>query len=322
MQAIRVHETGGPEQLRLETVDAPTPTPGHALVRLEAIGVNFIDVYHRVGLYPMQRPFTPGSEGAGVVEAIGGDVTDVKVGDRVAFTGVPGTYATHIVAPADRLVILPDGVSARQGAAIMLQGLTAHYLATSTYPLARGEWCVVHAAAGGVGLLLCQLARMRGARVIGTASTPEKIERARAAGAEIMVNYTEESFREVVRRVTGGMGLGVVYDSVGKSTFEDSLGCLRRRGMLVLFGQSSGAVPPFDVQLLSRNGSLFLTRPTLADYIATRAELVARCDDLFRWVAEGRLDVRIDREVPLANAADAHRALEARETSGKVLLIP
>jgi len=322
MKAIRVHAPGGPEAMQLDETPAPTLEPGQAIVHLEASGVNFVDVYHRTGLYPSQAPFTLGSEGAGTVTAVADGVTVVRVGDRVAFSGVRGTYAELIAVPADRLVVLPDDITTRQGAALMLQGLTAQYLATSTYPLREGEWCLVHAAAGGVGLLLCQIARNIGAHVIGTTSTDEKAKLAHDAGAEEVILYTKHDFETETRRITGGAGVSVVYDSVGRTTFEKSLRSLRRRGMLVLFGQSSGSVPPVDLQVLSRSGSLYATRPTLADYIATREELLARSDDLFRWIREGRLHVRIDRELPLADAAEAHRLLESRATAGKLLLIP
>jgi len=322
MKAIRVHAPGGPEAMQLDEIPAPKLEPGQAIVHLEASGVNFIDVFLRTGLYPSQAPFTLGSEGAGTVTAVADGVTAVRVGDRVAFSGVRGTYAELIAVPADRLVVLPDDITTRQGAALMLQGLTAQYLATSTYSLREGEWCLVHAAAGGVGLLLCQIARNIGAHVIGTTSTDQKAKLARDAGAEEVILYTKQDFEAETRRITDGAGVSVVYDSVGRTTFEQSLRSLRRRGMLVLFGQSSGPVPPVDLQLLSRNGSLYATRPTLADYIATREELLARSDDLFRWIREGRLHVRIDREIPLADAAEAHRLLESRATAGKLLLIP
>lgn len=322
MKAIRVHAPGGPEAMQLDEIPAPTLAAGEAIVHIEASGVNFIDVYHRTGLYPSQAPFTLGSEGAGTVTAVADGVTTVHVGDRVAFSGVRGTYAQLLAVPADRLVVLPDDVTTRQGAALMLQGLTAQYLATSTYPLRAGEWCLVHAAAGGVGLLLCQIARNIGAHVIGTTSTDEKAKLARDAGAEEVILYTKQDFEAETRRITGGAGVSVVYDSVGRTTFEKSLRSLRRRGMLVLFGQSSGPVPPVDLQVLSRNGSLYTTRPTLGDYIATREELLARSNDLFRWIREGKLHVRIDRELPLADAAEAHKLLESRATAGKLLLIP
>jgi len=322
MKAIRVHSPGGPEAMQIEEVPAPSLEPGHAIVHIEASGINFIDVYQRTGLYPSPTPFTLGSEAGGTVTAVADDVTDVRVGDRVAFSGVRGTYAELISVPADRLVVLPDDISTRVGAALMLQGMTAHYLATSTYPLHDGDWCLVHAAAGGVGLLLCQIASILGARIIGTTSTEEKARLARDAGAKEVILYTQQDFEAETRRITHGEGVCVVYDSVGKTTFEKSLRSLRRRGMLVLFGQSSGPVPPVDLQLLNRYGSLFVTRPTLADYIVTRGELLARANDLFRWIREGKLHVRIDHELPLAEAAEAHRLLESRATAGKLLLIP
>jgi NADPH2:quinone reductase len=322
MKAIRVSRTGGPEVLQLEDLPDPIPGPGEAVVRLEAIGVNFVEIYHRRGLYSSQLPFTPGTEGAGTVVSVGPDVTGLRPGDRVASVNLLGSYAELARAPAERLVLLPETVDTRTAAAAMLQGLTAHYLATSTYPLKSGDWCLIHAAAGGVGLLLCQIARDRGARIIGTVSTPEKAELARAAGAHEVVRYTQQDFVSEARRITSGRGVSVVYDSVGKTTFEGSLNSLAPRGMLVLFGQSSGPVPPFDPQLLSSKGSLFLTRPTLAHYSTTKEELTARASDLFQWVMTGALKVRVDRTFPLAQAAEAHRALEGRGTTGKVLLIP
>ncbi len=322
MKAIRVHAAGGPEMLRIEEIPEPTPGPGEALVRVEAIGVNFIEVYQRAGLYPQTHPFTPGGEGAGTVTAIGSGVTAVKVGDRVASQELRGSYAELALAAADRLIALPDAIDTRSGAAAMLQGMTAHYLATSTYPLSRGDWCLVHAAAGGVGLILCQIASRRGAHVIGTVSTSEKEALARAAGAEEIIRYTEQDFVAEVRRLTNGQGVQVVYDSVGRTTFNGSLDSLARRGMLVLFGQSSGPVPPFDPQILNRKGSLFLTRPSLGAYVATREELIARASDVLGWIGNRSLKLRVDRAFPLAQAGDAHRALEARETMGKVLLIP
>jgi NADPH2:quinone reductase len=327
MKAIRVSTTGGPEVLRLEEMTLVDPGPGQARVRLEAIGVNYIDVYHRTGLYPMPLPFTPGMEAAGVIEAIGAGAGDLQPGglqpgDRVAYAMAPGAYAEQALVPADRLVKVPDGVQARQAAALMLQGMTAHYLATSTWPLKPGDTCLVHAAAGGVGLLLCQVAKMRGARVIGTVSTQQKAERARQAGADEVILYTREDFAAAARRLTSGRGVQVVYDSVGRTTWEGSLEALAPRGLLALFGQSSGPVPPLDPQILSRKGSVFLTRPTLAHYAADRGELQERAGEIFGWLAEGRLTVTIDRELPLERAAEAHRLLEARATSGKVLLIP
>lgn len=322
MKAIRVHSPGGPEALRLEDVPEPEPKPGEARVRVEAAGINFIDVYHRTGQYKVSLPGTLGQEGAGVVEAVGEGVTTVAPGDRVAWAGILGAYAEQAIVPAERLVRIPEGVSAKQAAAAMLQGMTAHYLACSTYPLKDGDVALVHAAAGGVGLLLCQIARMRGARVLGTVSTPEKAALAREAGAASIIDYTAQDFAEEARRETAGRGVDVVYDSVGKTTFERSLASLRPRGMLVLFGQSSGAVPPMDPQVLNQKGSLYLTRPTLAHYISTRADLTARAEEVLGWVRDGRLRLRIAHEYPLRDAASAHRALEGRAMSGKILLIP
>ncbi|PYO77744.1 MAG: NADPH:quinone reductase [Gemmatimonadetes bacterium] len=305
MKAIRVHRWGGPEVLQLEEVPAPTPGPGQVVVRVEAAGINFIDVYQRTGHYKTPLPFTPGQEAAGTVTAVGAGVTAPRVGDRVAYTGVLGAYAEYAVVPADRVVALPDAVSAEQGAAAMLQGMTAHYLATSTYPLKPGDACLVHAAAGGVGLLLCQIAKARGARVIGTVSTREKAALARDAGADDVILYTEQDFEVEVKRLAGA-----------------GLNCLQPRGMMVLFGQSSGPVGPFDPQVLNQKGSLYLTRPTVANYIATRAELLARAGDVLAWVHHGKLKLRIAHTFPLAEAAEAHRQLEGRKTTGKVLLIP
>ncbi|NUO37048.1 MAG: quinone oxidoreductase [Gemmatimonadaceae bacterium] len=320
MHAIRVHEHGGPEVLTLETVDDPSPGPGEAVVRMESIGVNFIDCYFRKGQYKTALPFTPGSEGAGTVAAVGDGVVDVAVGDRVASQNFVGAYAELARARADRLVPLPDGLSARDGAAAMLQGMTAHYLAASTHTLQAGDCCLVHAAAGGVGLLLCQIARRHGAFVIGTVSTDEKAALAREAGANETILYTRQDFVAEVKRITGGAGVQVVYDSVGATTFLKGLDCLAPRGLMALFGQSSGPVSPLDPQLLNQKGSLFLTRPTLAHYVATPADLRWRAGEVLGWVRDGSLRLRIDRDLPLANAADAHRALEARETTGKVLL--
>lgn len=322
MKAVRVRQHGGPEVLRLETVPEPTPGPGEALVRLESIGVNFIDCYFRKGQYKTTLPYTPGSEGAGVVVAIGSGVTDVAVGDRVASQNFLGAYAELSLAHADRLVVLPDGLESRDGAAAMLQGMTAHYLAASTHTLQAGDCCLVHAAAGGVGLLLCQIARRHGAFVIGTVSTPEKAALARDAGANETINYTKQDFVAEVKRITGGVGVQVVYDSVGATTFLKGLDCLAPRGMMALFGQSSGPVDAIDPQVLNQKGSLFLTRPTLGHYVATPAELRWRAGEVLGWIRDGSLRLRIDRDLPLARAADAHRALEARETTGKVLLHP
>jgi len=322
MKAIRVQSPGGPEALRYEDVPQPSPAAAQVLVKVEAAGVNYIDVYQRTGLYKVATPFTLGQEAAGVVTAVGPGVTDPKVGDRVAYTSILGAYAEYAVVPADRVVVLPDGVTARQAAAALLQGMTAHYLACTTYPLKAGDTCLVHAAAGGVGLLLCQIASRRGARVIGTVSTREKAALAREAGARDVILYTEQDFEAEVKRLTNGLGLQVVYDSVGKTTFEKGLNCLTPRGMMVLYGQSSGPIGSFDPQVLSQKGSLFLTRPTLAHYVATRAELVARAGEVLSWVKSGTLKVRIEHEFSLAETAEAHRALEARKTTGKLLLIP
>jgi len=322
MKAIRVHSPGGPEALRYEDMPQPSPAAGQVLVKVEAAGVNYIDVYQRTGLYKVATPFTLGQEAAGVVRAVGPGVTDPKPGDRVAYTSILGAYAEYAVVPADRVVVLPDGVTTRQAAAAMLQGMTAHYLASTTYALKAGDTCLVHAAAGGVGLLLCQIASRRGARVIGTVSTREKAALARDAGARDVILYTEQDFEVEVKRLTNGVGLQVVYDSVGKTTFEKGLNCLIRRGMMVLFGQSSGPIGSFDPQVLSQKGSLFLTRPTLAHYIETRAELVARAGEVLSWIKSGALKLRIEHEFSLAEVAEAHRALEARKTTGKLLLIP
>ena len=322
MKAIRIHTTGGPDVLRYEDVAPPAAGEGQVLVKIEAAGVNFIDVYQRTGQYRVPLPFTPGQEAAGVVAGIGAGVTDVQAGDRVAYTNVLGAYAEYAVVAADRVVPLPDGVDARHGAAALLQGMTAHYLAGTVYPLRPGDTCLVHAAAGGVGLLLCQIAKLRGAHVIGTVSTPEKAALARAAGADDVILYTQQDFEVEVRRLTGGAGVRVVYDSVGKTTFDKSLNVLAPRGTMVLFGQSSGPVSPFDPQVLSQKGSLVLTRPTLGHFIATRDELLARAGDVLGWIRAGKLQVRIGLELPLAQAAEAHRELEARRTTGKVLLLP
>jgi NADPH2:quinone reductase len=322
LNSIRIHKAGGPEVLRIEELPDPAPGAGELVVDIEAIGVNFIEIYQREGLYKLDRPFTPGSEAAGTVRALGSGVTDFRVGDRVVSQGMRGSYASRAVVAADRAVKIPDGVSSKIAAAVFLQGLTAHYLATSTYPLQRGDYCLVHAAAGGVGLLLCQIAKMRGAIVIGTASTTEKLDLARDAGAAETINYTTRDFAAEVKRMTSDAGVSVVYDSVGRTTFEGSLNCLHRRGLLALFGQSSGPVPPFDPQILNRKGSLFLTRPTLNDYVATRQELLERANELLGWVQSGKLKVRIGAEFPLVRAADAHRALTSRKTTGKLVLAP
>jgi NADPH2:quinone reductase len=322
MKAVRVHAPGGPDALRYEDVPEPTPKPGHAVVKVDAAGLNYIDVYYRSGLYKADLPITVGMEAGGTAAAIGPGVTQVKVGDKVAYTGVQGSYAEYALVPADRLVVLPAGLTTKHGAAAMLQGMTAHYLACSTWPLRSGEACLVHAAAGGVGLLLCQIAKMRGARVIGTVSTEDKAKLAREAGADEVILYSRQDFVAEVKRLTGGKGLHVVYDSVGKDTFERGFDCLSPRGMMVLYGQSSGPVGAFDVGKLGVGGSLFLTRPSLVAYTATRAELEQRAGDVLGWVRDGKLTMRMEFEFPLKDAAEAHRALEGRRTTGKVLLVP
>lgn len=322
MKAIRIHETGGPDVLRYEDVPTPTPGAGEVLIRLEAIGLNYIDIYYRTGLYKSPLPFIPGREGAGVVVAVGPEVQDFQVGDRGAYTGVPGAYAEYAVVPAWRLVKLPEALDTKAGAAAMLQGMTAHYLTHATYPLKAGETALVHAAAGGVGLLLVQMAKRLGAQVFGTVSTEAKAQRAQEAGADAVILYTEQDFEVEVKRLTDGRGVNVVYDSVGRTTFAKSLHVLAPRGYLVLFGQSSGPVPPLDPAVLSEKGSLFLTRPTLAHYTATREELLQRAGDVLGWVASGQLKLRIDQMLPLSEAAEAHRRLEGRQTTGKVLLLP
>jgi NADPH2:quinone reductase len=322
MKAVRVHSPGGPEALRLDDVAEPTAKPGEAIVKIDAAGLNYIDVYYRTGLYKADLPMTLGLEGAGSVTALASDVKEVKVGDKVAYTGVPGAYAQYAAVPAARLVVLPSGLSTKQGAAMMLQGMTAHYLACSTYPLKAGDTCLVHAAAGGVGLLLCQMAKMRGARVIGTVSTEEKAKLAREAGADEVILYTKQDFEAEVKRLTGGKGVQVVYDSVGKTTFEKGLNCLVPRGMMVLYGQSSGPIGTLDPQILNAKGSLFLTRPSLFHHVATREELLQRAGEVGGWIRDGKLRLRLEFEFPLKDAAEAHRALEGRKTTGKVLLIP
>jgi NADPH2:quinone reductase len=322
MKAIRVHAQGGPEVMKLEDVPEPQPKAGEAIVKVDAAGLNFIDVYQRSGLYKLDLPLTLGLEAGGTVTAVAPGVTDVKVGDKVAYTGVAGAYAQFAAVPAARLIVLPQGVSTKQGAATMLQGMTAHYLACSTYPLKKGDTCLVHAAAGGVGLILCQIARLRGARVIGTVSTEEKAKLAREAGADEVILYTKQDFAAEVKRFTGGKGLQVVYDSVGKDTWEGSLNSLAPRGLIALYGASSGPIGQIDPQILNAKGSLFLTRPSLFHYIATREELQQRSGELFGWIRDGKLKLRMEFEFPLKDAAEAHRALEGRKTTGKVLLIP
>ena len=323
MKAIRVNEHGGPEALAFEDVETPEPGPGQARVRTAASGVNFIDVYMRTGIYPGETPFTLGLEGAGEVEAVGEGVDEVSVGDHVAWAGVPGSYAQRVVVPVDRLVPFNvTMVEARVAAAVMLQGMTAHYLSHSTFPLQEGQTALVHAAAGGVGLLLCQMAKMRGATVIGTAGTEEKAALAKEAGADEVILYREQDFTEETNRITNGEGVDVVYDSVGKDTFDGGLDCLKTRGYMVLYGASSGQVPPLDPQILNRKGGLFLTRPAMAQYTATREELLWRAESLFSWLGQGNLDVRIGGAYALEDAAQAHQDLEARKTTGKLILIP
>jgi NADPH2:quinone reductase len=323
MKAIQIDAPGGPEVLKLADVPDPVPAADQALVRVEAIGVNFIEIYQRTGLYPMSFPMIPGSEAAGTIMAIGGGTqSDMKIGDRVVWQGSPGAYAEMAKVPLNRLVNIPDEVTTDQAAAVMLQGMTAHYLANTTFSLKPGDVCLIQAAAGGVGLLFCQMASRLGARVIGTASTDDKAELARKAGADTVINYTTHDFAIEARRLTQGRGVNVVYDSVGKSTWEKSLDCLVPLGTLVLFGNSSGPVPPMDPLLLARKGSLYLTRPTLGHYVATRDALVQRASTVLNAVASGALDVRIDRVFPLADAGAAQALLQSRKTSGKVLIKP
>jgi NADPH2:quinone reductase len=322
MKAVRVHKFGGPEVLTSDEVPAPEPKAGEARVKIEAIGLNFIDIYQRTGLYPLPTPFTLGMEGAGVVDAVGEGVREVKQGDRVAYAMILGSYAEYAIVPAGKLAPLPANIDAQSGAALMLQGMTAHYLTHSTYALKKGESALIHAAAGGVGLLLIQIAKQLGATVIGTVSTEAKVRLAKDAGADHVVLYTQTDFSDAVKNITDGRGVHVVYDSVGQSTFDKSLDCLRPRGYLVLFGQSSGPVPPFDAGRLAAKGSLFLTRPTLVHYTMDRTELLKRAGDLFSWTAAGKLKLRIEKTFPLAEVAQAHRELEGRKTTGKIVLLP
>jgi NADPH2:quinone reductase len=322
MKAIQIHSTGGPEVLQLAELPIPEPGPGQVLIRVEAIGVNFIDVYFRKGVYKATMPLTPGSEAAGTVEKLGPGVTGFAEGEAVASVSVLGSYAEYALVLAAQLIKVPTSVSPEQAAAAMLQGMTAHYLAYSTFPLKAGNTALVHAGAGGVGLLLTQIATRIGARVITTVSTPEKAELSREAGASDVILYTKQDFVTEVKRLTGGKGVDVVYDSVGKTTFEGSLDCLRPRGLLALFGASSGPVPPFDLIHLSGKGSLFVTRPTMWHYLATRAELEWRAGDVLGWAAKGKLKLRMEHIYPMADAAQAHSDLEARKTTGKILLEP
>jgi len=322
MKTIHVKEPGGAEKMQLVDVPTPSPSPKQALIRMAAIGVNFIDVYFRKGLYKADIPIVLGNEGSGTVEAIGPEVTEVAVGDRVAWAMQRGSYAEYALVPDAMLVKIPDGVDFQMAAAAMLQGMTAHYLTHSTHLLQAGETCLVHAAAGGTGSLVVQMAKMLGARVFGTVSTEEKAQVARQAGADETILYTQQDFEAEVKRLTGGRGVDVVYDSVGQSTFDKSLNSLRPRGLLALFGQASGPVPPFDPNILNGKGSLYLSRPSLAHYLQTREELLWRAGDVLKWIAAGKLKLRIDRTYPLADAAAAHRDLEGRHTAGKLLLMP
>ena len=322
MKAVRVHKCGGPEVLSYDDIPMPEPKAGEARVKIEAIGLNFIDIYQRTGVYALPTPFTLGMEGAGVVDAVGDGVTEVKRSDRVAYAMIPGSYAEYAVVPAAKLAPLPPEIDAKTAAGLMLQGMTAHYLTRSTYQLKRGETALIHAAGGGVGLLLIQTAKLAGARVIGTVSTDAKAQLAKEAGADEIILYTQTDFLAEVKRITDGRGVDVVYDSVGATTFDKSLDCLRPRGYMVLFGQSSGPVAPVNAGILATKGSLFLTRPSLLHYTLTRTELLERANDLFNWTAAGKLKLRIERSYPLRDAAEAQRQLEARQTTGKVILIP
>ena len=322
MKIIQITQPGGPDQMQLVEAPIPAPGPNQALVRVAAAGVNFIDVYFRIGLYKAEAPFTPGNEGAGTIEAVGPGVTDFAVGDRVAWGMYRGSYTQYAAVPVSSLVKLPDGVDFQTGAAAMLQGMTAHYLSHSSFPLKQGDKCLIHAAAGGAGRLLVQMAKMRGATVIGTCGTDEKAAIAKAAGADETIVYTRQDFAEEVKKLTGGKGVDVVYDSVGQSTFLKGLDIIRPRGTMVLFGQSSGAVAPIDPSILNVKGSLFMTRPSLAHHCLTREELNWRAGDVLGWIAAGKLELRIEKTYPLAEAPQAHRDLEGRSMAGKLLLIP
>lgn len=322
MKAIRVQQFGGPEVLTYEEMLAPQPGPGQVLIKVEAAGLNFIEIYQRLGQYPMALPYTPGGEFAGTVERVGEGVTEFKPGDRVGTASGTGGYAEYALAPAAKLIPIPEEMTAQQVAAVILQGMTAHYLAVDTFPLKPGHSALVHAAAGGTGALLVQIAKLRGARVIATVSTAEKAAIAKASGADEVINYVESDFEAETRRLTDGKGVDVVYDSVGKDTFDKSLNVLRPRGYMALYGQSSGPVPSMNPQILNQKGALFLTRPTLAYYTATRDELLGRAQDLFTWIAAGKLTLRIDQTFPLAEASKAHEYMAGRRTKGKVLLIP
>lgn len=322
MKAVRVHQFGGLEALNVEDIPIPEPGENEARIKTEAIGVNFLDIYQRIGRYQGSPPFTLGQEAAGIIDAVGPNVTDLKPGDRVAYASVQGSYAEYTVVPAWRLVPIPAVVDVGQAAAAMVQGMTAHYLTFSTYPLKAGETALVHAAGGGTGQMLVQVAKRCGARVLGTVSSEEKAIVAREAGADEVILYTQVDFEAEVKRLTDNAGVDVVYDSVGKDTFDKGLNCLRRRGYMVLYGASSGPVPPVDPQILNAKGSLYLTRPYIGHYTADRAELLERANDVFNWLAAGELKVRIDKTFPLAEVAGAHRYLEGRQSKGKILLIP
>lgn len=323
MKHIIIYEQGAPEVMRYEDAAIPEPGAGQVRLKIEAVGVNYIDTYQRGGAYKVPLPFVLGQEAAGVVDAVGDGVTDFKVGDRAGFGfGVSGAYSEYAIAPADKLIPIPDGTPTRLAAAALLQGMTAHYLTHSTFPLHAGHTALIHAAAGGTGQLVVQMAKRRGARIIATAGSTEKVEIVERLGADAVINYSTQDFEAEVKRLTDGAGVDVVYDSVGAATWEGSLNCLKRRGMMVLFGQSSGGVPPFDPQILNAKGSLYLTRPSLAAYTATRAELLERAGDVFAWIADGSLKVSVQHEFPLARAAEAHIALTGRKTTGKILLIP
>jgi NADPH2:quinone reductase len=322
MKSVRVHQFGGLDALKVEDLPVPEPGAGEARIKIEVIGVNFLDIYHRMGRYQGPMPFTLGQEAAGIVDAVDPNVSDVKTGDRVAYASVQGSYTEYAVVPAWRLIPIPSGVDFQQAAAAMVQGMTAHYLTFSTYPLKAGETALVHAAGGGTGQLLVQVAKLCGARVLGTVSNEEKAALAREAGADEVILYTQTDFEPEVKRLTNNRGVDVVYDSVGKDTFDKSLNCLRPRGYLVLYGASSGAVPPIDPMVLLAKGSLYLTRPYLGHYTTDRAELHERVNDVFNWIANGKLKIRIDKTFPLAEAAKAHRYLEDRQSKGKILLVP
>jgi len=322
MKAIRVHQFGPADVLQYEDAPLPEPKAGELRIKLAASGLNFIDTYHRSGAYTLPTPFIPGLEGAGVVDAVGSGVNDFRVGDHIAYASQPASYAEYVVVPAERTVSVPDSIDLNTAAATMLQGMTAHSFVTSCYPVQPGDKALVHAAAGGLGQLLVQIIKLRGGWVIGTVSTQEKAQIAKAAGADEVILYSEQDFESETKRLTAGSGVNVVYDTVGNTTFDKSLNCLRPRGYMILCGQASGPVDPFNPQILNQRGSLYLTRPSLGPYIATRAELLQRAGDLFNWISTGKLTVQIDKTFPLAQAADAHRYIEGRMTKGKVLLIP